>query len=153
MVIFCIYLTIFGNLTLNKICAILYLKGGKDMLNQVVLVGRLTQDPVVEETVNNKKYTAITVAVQRSFKNASGVYETDFIRCVLWNGVASSTKEYCHTGDIVGIKGRLQNRSYETEQKETKYITEVIAERVTFIQKSKKNNADDTLEVTYDDIP
>lgn len=109
------------------------------MVNQVVLVGRLTDNPLVEETSNGKKYTAINVAVQRNFKNASGLYETDFIRCVLWNGMASNTKEYCRTGDIVGIKGRLQNRSYETEEKETKYITEVIVERITFLASASKN--------------
>lgn len=103
------------------------------MLNQVVLVGRLTEDPMVEETTNGKKYTSIVVAVQRNFKNSEGLYETDFIRCVLWNGMASNTSEYCHTGDMVGIKGRLQNRSYETEDKETKYITEVITEKITFL--------------------
>lgn len=111
------------------------------MLNQVVLVGRLTDNPVVEETSNGKKYTAINIAVQRNFKNANGIYETDFIRCVLWNGMASNTKEYCQTGDIVGIKGRLQNRSFESEEKEVKYITEVIAERITFLSNVKKGKA------------
>lgn len=111
------------------------------MLNQVVLVGRLTDNPIVEETSNGKKYTAINIAVQRNFKNANGIYETDFIRCVLWNGMASNTKEYCQTGDIVGIKGRLQNRSFENDEKEVKYITEVIAERITFLSNVKKGKA------------
>lgn len=109
------------------------------MVNQVVLVGRLTDDPVVEETTNGKKHTAITVAVQRNYKNSDGIYETDFIRCVLWNGMASNTKEYCHCGDIVGIKGRLQNRTYENSEKEVKYLTEVIAERITFLASANKN--------------
>lgn len=113
-------------------------------MNQVVLVGRLTDNPVVEETANGKKYTAINVAVQRNFKNADNIYETDFIRCVLWNGMAANTKEYCHTGDIVGIKGRLQNRSYENENKEVKYITEVIAERITFLSSGKVKNKEET---------
>lgn len=107
------------------------------MLNQVVLVGRLTDNPTVIETENGKKYTAINLAVQRAFKNSDGIYESDFIRCVLWNGVAANTCEFCHTGDILGIKGRLQNRSYETDDNETKYITEVIAERVTFLSSNK----------------
>lgn len=107
-------------------------------MNQVVLVGRLVEEPVVSKTDNGKSYTSINLAVQRSFKNSDGIYETDFIRCVLWNGIASNTSEYCHTGDIVGIKGRLQNRSYETEDKEKKYITEVIAERVSFISSCKR---------------
>lgn len=130
-----------GNLSKNFNLVKLVMKGGH-MVNQVVLVGRLTENPVVEEASNGKKHTAINIAVQRNFKNSEGIYETDFIRCVLWNGMASNTKEYCHTGDIVGIKGRLQNRSYENEQKEKKYITEVIVERITFLASSSKNTKD-----------
>lgn len=115
-------------------------------MNQVVLVGRLTADPVTEESVNKTPYTVVNIAVQRNFKNAEGIYETDFIRCVLWNGLASNTKEYCHTGDIVGIKGRLQNRSYETDTKEKKYITEVIAERITFLASVNQNKKKSVVE-------
>ena len=75
------------------------------MLNQVVLVGRLTDDPKVEESENGTKYSTIVLAVQRTFKNSEGIYEADFIRCRLWNAIANSTSEYCHKGDIVGIKG------------------------------------------------
>lgn len=106
-------------------------------MNQVVLVGRLVDNPVVSTSENGKKYTAINLAVSRGFKNVDGVYETDFIRCVLWDGIAINTTEYCHSGDVVGIKGRLQNRSYEDEENNKKYITEVIAEKVTFL--SSKN--------------
>ncbi len=109
-------------------------------MNQVVLVGRLTDNPVANETINGKKVTTVIVAVQRNFKNADGVYETDFIRCVLWNAVAANTSEYCHAGDVIGIKGRLQNRSYEDENGETKYITEVIAEKITFLSTNKKTD-------------
>lgn len=107
-------------------------------MNQVVLVGRLAENPQVKKLENGKNYTSINVAVNRPFKNSDGVYETDFIRCVLWNGIASNTGEYCHVGDIVGIKGRLQNRSYEDEDNEKKYITEVIAERISFISTAHK---------------
>ena len=108
------------------------------MLNQVVLVGRLTDNPTVIDTDSGKKYTAINLAVQRAFKNSDGIYETDFIRCILWNGIASNTSEFCQVGDIIGIKGRLQNRSYEDENNNIKYITEVIAERVTFLSHNYK---------------
>ena len=107
------------------------------MLNQVVLVGRLTDKPVVIESESGKKYTAIVLAVQRAFKNAEGLYETDFFRCILWNGIAANTSEYCNTGDTIGIKGRLQTRVYENEEKEKKYITEIIAEKVTFLASKK----------------
>ena len=103
------------------------------MLNQVVLVGRLTENPTIIELKDGKKETIVTLAVQRTFKNAEGVYETDFIKCILWNAVATSTKEYCHKDDIVGIKGRLQVNSYEDKDGEKKYSTEVIAEKVTFL--------------------
>lgn len=107
------------------------------MLNQVVLVGRLTSDPEIITTENGKKMSTINIAVQRSYKNMDGLYETDFIRCILWNGVASSTHEYCHSGDIVGVKGRLQTRSYEKEE-EKKYVMEVIADKVTFLSNKKE---------------
>lgn len=107
-------------------------------MNQVVLVGRLTDNPTVIDTDSGKKYTAINLAVQRAFKNSDGIYETDFIRCILWNGIASNTSEFCQVGDIIGIKGRLQNRSYEDENNNIKYITEVIAERVTFLSHNDK---------------
>ena len=106
-------------------------------MNQVVLVGRMTSNPNVIETENGKKYTVINLAVQRAFKNQDGIYETDFIRCILWNGIASNTCEFCKIGDVIGIKGRLQNRIYENNNEETQYITEVIAERVTFLSNNK----------------
>ncbi|MBQ6687187.1 MAG: single-stranded DNA-binding protein [Bacilli bacterium] len=107
------------------------------MLNQVVLVGRLTSDPEIVTMENGKKMTSITIAVQRAYKNMDGLYETDFIRCILWNGVASSTHEYCRCGDVVGVKGRLQTRSYEKDD-EKKYVMEVIADKVTFLSSNKK---------------
>ena len=106
------------------------------MLNQVVLVGRLTADPEVVVSENGKKKTALCLAVARSFKNQDGIYESDFIRCILWDGVAASTSEYCKKGDVVGIKGRIQTSSYEKDG-ETKYSFEVIAEKVTFLTNKK----------------
>ena len=108
------------------------------MLNQVVLVGRLTADPEMATTDNGKKLSSVTLAVQRTFKNLDGIYETDFIRCVLWNGIATNTSEYCKRGDIVGVKGRLQAYSYDDENGAKKYITEVVAEKVTFLSNNKE---------------
>jgi single-strand DNA-binding protein len=104
------------------------------MLNQVVLVGRLTKDLEIKELEDRKKVVNLTLAVPRSFKNVDGEYETDFIDCTLWNSVAENTAEFCKQGDIVGIKGRLQT----TNTNERKY-TQVIAEKVTFLS-SKSNN-------------
>ncbi len=107
------------------------------MLNQIVLVGRLTKDPEVRETENGKKVSRITLAVPRSYKNTDGEYESDFISCTLWTGIAENTAEYCRKGDLLGIKGRLETRTYEKDE-ETKYVSEIIAEKVTFLSNKKK---------------
>ena len=108
------------------------------MLNQVVLVGRLVRTPELRETESGKKVTHITLAVPRSYKNVNGEYETDFIDCTLWTGVAENTTEYCSKGDLLGIKGRIQTSSYEKDN-EKKYITEIIVEKVTFLTNTKPN--------------
>lgn len=108
-------------------------------MNNVILVGRLTTNPEVVEIDDSKKVTSVILAVNRNFKNAEGLYETDFIRCILWNNIASSTTEYCHIGDVIGIKGRLQSSRYEDKDKVMHYNVDVIAERVTFLSTNKKH--------------
>ena len=107
------------------------------MLNQLVIAGRLVADPEIVECDNNKKRTYVTVAVPRSYKNVNGTYDTDFIKCVLWNGIAETTCEYCKKGDIVGIKGRIQTSSYEIEDGEKVYKMDVVAEKVSFLSSKK----------------
>lgn len=108
------------------------------MLNQVILVGRLVKDPEIKELEEGKKYCYITLAIPRSFKNADGEYDTDFVQLKLWNVVAENTKEYCHKGDIIGAKGRVQTYNVENEDgtKETKM--ELIAEKITFLSSKSK---------------
>lgn len=106
------------------------------MLNQLVLVGRLVKKPELRETENSKKYSFITLAVPRSFKNMNGEYDTDFIDCILWDSVAASTVKYCNKGDIVGVKGRIQTRMVEKDENK-KYLIEIIAEKVTFLSSTK----------------
>jgi len=111
------------------------------MLNQLVVIGRLVKEPELKKTDTGKNVTNITLAVPRSFKNSNGEYDTDFLDCVLWNNVAESTTEYCHKGDLIGVKGRLQTRVYEKDD-EKKYVTEVIAEKVTFLSSKRKEEAE-----------
>ena len=103
------------------------------MLNQIVIVGRLVRDPELRQTEGGKKVTNITLAVPRSYKNVNGEYETDFVDCVLWTGVAENTTEYCRRGDILGVKGRIQTRVYEDEEEKKRYTTEVVAEKASFL--------------------
>lgn len=119
------------------------------MLNQVVCVGRLVQEPTVETTDSGKERTKVTLAVPRSYKNADGEYETDFVDCILWGGVASNTSEYCHKGDLIGIKGRIETSNYETEAGEKKKATQIVAEKVTFLSNAK---AKDDIEKSDDDM-
>lgn len=109
------------------------------MLNQAVLVGRIVREPELKNT-DKGKVTNITLAVPRSFKNPKGEYDTDYISCVLWKGVAESTVEYCKKGDLVGIKGRIQTRNVELEDETKKQYVEVIAEKVTFLSSRRTDN-------------
>lgn len=111
------------------------------MLNQTVIVGRLVKDPELRETENGNKVTNITLAVPRSYKNINGEYDTDFISCVLWKGIAENTVEYVKKGDLLGIKGRIQTRNYEVED-EKKYVMEVVAEKVTFLSSNKNKETE-----------
>lgn len=120
------------------------------MLNQAIFVGRLAKDPELKELDNGKKVTNIVVAVQRSYKNADGVYDTDFVDCVLWDGVASNTAEYCKKGDMVGIKGRLETNLYENSNGEKRKNTQVIAEKITFLANAKAKDNDEDLAVEED---
>jgi len=111
------------------------------MHNLVYLIGRLVRDPELKKSENSKNYTSITLAVQRSFKNVDGIYESDFIKCILWNGIAQNIVEYCKKGDLVGVKGRIQVRTYE-ENNETKYITEIIVDKVSFLSSKRQEEAE-----------
>ena len=106
-------------------------------MNQAIFVGRIVTEPIVELTEDETAVSKITVAVPRPYKNKEGVYETDFIDCTLWDSVAQRTAEYCKKGDVIGIKGRIESRKYETENNETKFIMEIIAEKVTFLSSKK----------------
>lgn len=106
------------------------------MLNQIIIAGRLTANPEIVTTEGDKKRTYITVAVPRSYKNVDGTYDTDFIQCTLWNGIAENVCEYCKKGDVVGVKGRIQSSNYEREGQKV-YKLDIIAEKVSFLSSKK----------------
>ena len=106
------------------------------MVNSVMLVGRLAQDLVVEELESGSKITKVVLAVNRTFKNQDGIYETDFFDCILWDGLASNAAEYCKKGDTVGIRGRLQTSTYEEAGVKHKAV-EIIVEKLPFLSSKK----------------
>ena len=113
------------------------------MLNHVILVGRLVRTPELILTDTGKKRSIATLAVNRGFKNLNGEYDTDFLDCTLWTNIAENTAEYCKTGDIIGVKGRLQTRLIDNEDG-TKYKKmEIIADSVTFLSSYKGGNNDE----------
>lgn len=97
------------------------------MLNQVVIVGRITRDiEILDERC------VLQIVVPRSFKNEEGGYDTDFIEIIMGGNIAQNVKEYCKKGDLVGVKGRVQSRAIEGEYKQ-----EIVAEKVTFLSNQK----------------
>jgi single-strand DNA-binding protein len=111
----------------------------RNMINQVVLVGRLTKDPELRYTAEGAAVANIMLAVTRNFRNAEGGVDTDFVPCVLWRKTAENTANYCRKGSIIAVTGRVQTRNYENKDGQRVYVTEVVAESVRFIGASKVN--------------
>jgi|SRR5690625_1333436 len=110
-------------------------KGGNNMsLNRVVLVGRLTRDPELNYTGNGIAVANFNIACNRPFKNQQGEQEADFINCVIWRKAAESLANYQRKGNLIGVDGRVQTRSYEGQDGKMVYVTEIVAESVQFLE-------------------
>ncbi len=104
------------------------------MINSTVLVGRLTRDPELKYTGNNVAVASFSLAVNRNFKDANGERETDFINCVIWRQQAENLANWAKKGALIGITGRIQTRSYENQQGQRVYVTEVVAENFQMLE-------------------
>ena len=104
------------------------------MINSTVLVGRLTRDPELKYTGNNIAVASFSLAVNRNFKDANGERETDFINCVMWRKAAENFANFTRKGSLVGIEGRIQTRSYDNQQGQKVYVTEVLAENFSLLE-------------------
>mgnify|MGYP000927919059 CR=1 FL=1 len=110
-------------------------------MNKVVLIGRLTKDPNLRFTPG--KDTAVctfTLAVDRKRASKDGQREADFVPIVVWGKQAESTTNYMSKGRLIGISGRIQTRSYEAKDGTKRYVTEVIADEVQFLEWGKKSD-------------
>ncbi len=105
------------------------------MLNKVVLIGRLTRDPEMRTTTNNINVTTFTLAVDRRFTNQQGEREADFIPIVTWRSLAEVCHKYLTKGRLVAVSGRMQVRSYDDTSGQRRYITEVVADEVQFLER------------------
>ncbi len=104
------------------------------MINRAILVGRLTKDPELRRTSNDIPVTTFTVAVNRTFKNQQGEQQADFINCVVWRRQAENVAQYVNKGSLVGVEGRIQTRSYEDNEGVRKYVVEIVADSVQFLE-------------------
>lgn len=111
------------------------------MINNVVLIGRLTRDVELRYTPSNVAVATFNLAVNRNFKNQqTGEREADFINCVMWQKSAENLANWTRKGMLIGITGRIQTRSYENQQGQRVYVTEVVAESFQTLEK-KDNSA------------
>ena len=104
------------------------------MINNVTLVGRLTKDVELKYTPANQAVAQFTLAVNRTFKNANGERESDFINCVIWRKSAENFANFVKKGALIGITGRIQTRNYENAQGQRVYVTEVVAENFQMLE-------------------
>jgi len=119
-------------------------------MNKVFLIGRLTRDPELRYTSSNLPVCSFTVAVNRNFTNQSGEREADFINIVVWRKQAENIKNYLRQGSQIAIDGRIQTRSYDGEDGKKRYVTEVIADNVQFLdsKNSRVETSDFQSEIT-----
>ena len=102
-------------------------------MNKVILIGRLARDPEMSTTPSGVATRSFTIAVQRNYANAQGDREADFISCVAWRKQAENIAKYCSKGSQVAVEGRIQTRNYDAQDGTKRYVTEVIADNVSFL--------------------
>jgi single-strand DNA-binding protein len=130
-----------------------------DMLNRIVLIGRLTKDPELRYTTNGTAVATFTLAVDRSRPNQQGEREADFIPVVVWQKQAENCANYIGKGSLVAVDGRLQVRTYDDKEGQRHWVTEVVAENVRFLDKRENSGGQNAgsvgneVEFNDEDIP
>ena len=111
------------------------------MINRVVLVGRLTRDPELRRTGNGTAVTSFTLAIDNRLKDANGQYTTSFIPCVVWNQQAENCVRFIHKGSLVGIEGRLNQRTYQNKEGNNVQVIEVMCDSVQYLESKKQEES------------
>lgn len=107
------------------------------MYNRVILIGRLTRDPELRYVPSGAPVASFTLAVDRPFRDQQGNRETDFIDVVAWRKLAEQVSQYVTKGRLVAVEGRLQIRSYETQDGQKRKVAEVVADGIRFLDRAK----------------
>ena len=115
------------------------------MINQTTLVGRLTNEVNLRYTQSNVAVATFTLAVNRTFKSENGEREADFINCVMWRKQAENLANWAKKGALIGITGRIQTRTYDNQQGQRVYVTEVVAENFQLME-FKKDGSQQTVD-------
>ncbi|ABK91903.1 single strand DNA binding protein [Streptococcus phage SMP] len=131
------------------------------MINNVVLVGRMTRDAELRYTPSNQAVATFTLAVNRNFKNQNGEREADFINVVIWRQQAENLANWVKKGALIGITGRIQTRSYDNQQGQRVYVTEVVAESFQLLEsRGQQSNSQDgsfgnssPMDIQEEDLP
>ncbi len=126
-------------------------------MNKVCLIGRLTTKPELRYTNSNLPYTRFSLAVNRNFSNSQGQRETDFINIVVWRKQAENVCNYLDKGSLVSIEGRIQTGSYDGQDGNKRYTTDIVADNVQFLESKGQSQArvstQDTNSYNYPDAP
>lgn len=137
------------------------------MINRTVLVGRLTKDPSLSYTPSGIAVCRFTIAVNRPFKN-EGQNEADFINCIAWRKQAENLSNYMKKGNLIGVEGRIQTGSYENQEGQRIYTTDIVADSIQFLERNNSNSQQNNspqqqadpfannkgpMEVSEDDLP
>ena len=109
-------------------------------MNKALLIGRLTKDPELRATSTGRNVCQFSIAVNRNFTNANGEREADFINCVVWDKQAENLVKYQKKGNQIAVDGRIQTRNYEDKDGKRVYVTEVVADRVQFLDSRNSGN-------------
>ena len=124
------------------------------MINNVVLIGRLTRDVELHRTSQDQAVGQFTLAVNRNFKNQDGGYDADFINCVIWRKLAENFASWIKKGNLVAITGHIQTRNYENQQGQRVYVTEVVIDSFRSLEKrdnsSNRNSMDEQMPPSFE---
>jgi len=112
------------------------------MYNRIILIGRLTRDPELRYVPSGAPVASFTLAVDRPFRDQQGNRETDFIDIVAWRKLAEQVSQYMSKGRMVAVEGRLQIRSYETQDGQKRKVAEVVADGVRFLDRGRPSTAE-----------
>ena len=109
-------------------------------MNKAILLGRLTKDPKLKSTTGGNSVCSFTVAVDRRFKDSNGQRQTDFINCVAWRQTATFISQWFKKGSMIAVVGSIQTRSFEDQNGQTRYVTEVIVDETYFAGEKKSGS-------------